>query len=154
MKLSNMIAAAAIATTPVMAAATTIVPIEDGGTTVVTFDDIYEFDIQITAGDFEHTFIVESAAAGVASVSLTALIAGVFEGLTVSWSGGNTGGANDVVSTEFAGAGSQDLLIVWDSTLSTQDFDGSVQITSVPVPAGLLLMGTALAGLGALRRRK
>jgi len=84
------------------------------------------------------------------------LIASVFEGLTVSWSDGGSGGANELVTTEFLAPGSltQTLDVTWTSTQSTQNFDGVVQVSSIPVPAGLVLMGTALAGFGVLRRKK
>ena len=156
MNYKSLIAATAVASLPMMASATTVEAIDHNGTTNVPFDTIYEFDVQIATGRFSHTFIVDSDAEGVGQVSLTDLIANVFTGLTVSWSNGATGGANELVTTDFVDPGSltQTLDITWDSTLSSKDFDGAVQISAVPVPAGLLLMGTALAGLGVMRRKK
>jgi len=155
MNYKSVLTAAAVATLPMMASAA-VVPIENGGTTNVTFGNIYEFDVAIADGGFSHTFVVASDAAGAGEVSLTQLIAGVFEGLTVSWSGGNSGGANEVVTTDFVAPGSltQTLDVTWTSTQSSKDFDGAVQISAVPVPAGLLLMGTAMAGFGVLRRKQ
>ena len=43
----------------------------------------------------------------------------------------------------------------YPNTASTDGFDiDSVSVTTVPLPAGVLLLGGAVAGLGALRRRK
>lgn len=40
------------------------------------------------------------------------------------------------------------------STVGGSTFDFALKVTPVPVPAGILLMGTALAGFGVMRRRK
>ena len=158
MKLSTTIAAAAIATMPVVASAA-LVTILDGGTTLVTMGDVYQFDVVTNAGDFQHTFTVASDSAGIASVSLNDIIAPFFDGVSVEWSVGGVvvanGGEDDLVSTTFTDPGSltQLLTISWAEAPADSTFDGAVSISSVPVPAGLLLMGTALAGFGVLRRK-
>ena len=53
--------------------------------------------------------------------------------------------ADDVFGLSFSATGKSNSL---------GGFIDDVTISSVPVPAGLLLMGTALAGLGALRRKR
>lgn len=66
-------------------------------------------------------------------------------------------GAQNGFSFTFAG-GPFDTLRIVDTTTtsaSTGGFDiDSIQVAAIPLPAGMLLLGSALAGLGALRRRK
>ena len=158
MNIKSVMAAAVVATLP-MAASAALVTIADGGTTLVTMGDVYQFDVVTNAGDFQHTFTVASDSAGVASVSLNDIIAPFFDGVTVEWSVGGVvvadGGEDELVSTTFADPGSltQLLTISWVEAPADSTFDGAVSISSVPVPAGLLLMGTALAGFGVLRRK-
>jgi hypothetical protein len=53
--------------------------------------------------------------------------------------------SDDIYTLTFAATGHSNSL---------GGFIDDVSVSTVPVPAGMLLMGTALAGLGALRRRK
>ena len=46
------------------------------------------------------------------------------------------------------------VAIDWDASQLTQDTNFDLIIEPVPLPAGILLMGTALAGFGVMRRRK
>jgi len=157
MKLSSMIAAAAIATTPMAASA---VVVSNGGTTnPVAFGDTYQF-LTFVGEQFTHTFTVPSLGSGVAALSFDAIVADAFENLSITWyAGTGTGGAvlstgTTTASTSFDTDLTQTVAVYWDSTDPNHAFTaGSVVISSVPVPAGLVLMGTALAGLGALRRR-
>jgi len=159
MKLSNTIAVAAIAVAP-MAASAALVTIGDGGTTnLATFGDTYQFVVDTNANGFTHTFVVDNDGEGVAAVSLNQLIAPFFSGVTVTWSANGSvlaSGTNDqLVTTSFTNPGSltQTLDVTWTGAPANSEFDGAVTLSAVPVPAGLVLMATALAGLGLARRK-
>lgn len=161
MNFKSVLAASVVATLP-MAASAAVVQIADGGTTVLTEfnDDVYEFVVDTNAGDFTHTFTVAGDGEGMAEVSLNTLIAPFFDGVLVQWIADGKivagGGDGEVVTTSFVDPGSltQTLSVTWTDAPADSGFDGAVVISAVPVPAGLLLMGTALAGFGALRRKQ
>ena len=159
MNVKSILAASVVATLP-MAASAALVTIQDGGSTLITgMGDTYQFVVETNAGDFKHTFTVASDAEGVAAVSLNQLIAPFFSGVSVQWIANGavvaSGTDGDLVTTDFVtpGSATQDLLITWADAPADSEFDGAVTISAVPVPAGLLLMGTALAGLGFMRRK-
>lgn len=64
-----------------------------------------------------------------------------------------TFGADAMTNFADAGPDYQSLVIDW-SGFSGPSLDVNVQVNQVPLPAGVLLMGTALAGFGVMRRRK
>ena len=116
-------------------------------------------DVTAGGGAGSHSVSFESCsepATGIANASVTVAVAGTFEGLTVAWSGGNgpvavvPGGVT--VTTQFtAGNNPQDLIFAWTGSIKDVSFD--YDVSAVPVPAGFLLLGTALAGLGFARRK-
>ena len=166
MNYTTLIAAAALATLPVMAQAA-FVPITDDGASTISGanDDIFTFNVIPGDGDFNHEFTLTNDGNGTAEVSLTTGIAAGFVGLVAQWlaadgsvlsSAGPDANGDIILSTAFVGPASliQTLNISWTSVAKgVPDFDGQVTVSTVPVPAGLLLMGTALAGLGLTRRK-
>ena len=90
MKLSTMIAAAAVATAPIAASA---VVVTDGGTTnPVAFGDTYQF-LTYVSTPFTHTFTVPDVGSGVAALSFDAIVADAFENLSITWYAGTGTGA-------------------------------------------------------------
>lgn len=62
--------------------------------------------------------------------------------------------AGDTLRVEFAAGETKFLIASWtDVARNGSNFDLRVEATPVPVPAGILLMGTALAGFGVMRRK-
>ena len=163
MKLSTMIAATAIATTPVAASASTKpLFLEDGAeTNLAVFDKTYQF-LSLAGSSFTHTFVINQDGQGMADLSFDSLVSSAFDNLSVTWYAGSdtsgtvlATGSTDVVSAAIAEGAATLYVSPWTSSDAGQVATvASVVISAVPVPAGLLLMGTALAGLGALRRRK
>lgn len=64
-------------------------------------------------------------------------------------------GFSGSLGTNFAGPAQDDQYVVLSWTGFSGEFlDVNISVSQVPVPAGILLMGTALAGFGVARRRK
>ena len=172
MNIKTAFAAAAFAVMPVLASSA-VIPITDGGTTNINGknDDLFVFNVDTDAGtnptqDFEHTFVLNANGAGTAETSLTVTLANLFTGLMAEWIDTVTNtvlasttpdaDGDMILSTVFGDPDtlSQTLRISFTDAGGAPDFDGQVQVSVVPLPAGVLLMGTALGGLAVARRRK
>lgn len=160
-------AAAAAAVLPMTASATTV--FADGGTTSVgAGDSVSGFFLALGdggAGTYEHTFQLDDEGDGSARVTIDASLIASFAGLVAEWleSDGTTVVNSAVITDEITtltttfedpGTLTQILRLSWDESIKGTGFDGTITVSTVPVPAGLLLMGTALAGLGMTRRKK
>jgi hypothetical protein len=174
MNIKTLTAAAVFAALPMMASAATVPVISDDPTganpTMISAGEnfaatFFIFSGDGGAGDFDHTFQLSDDGTGNANVTIDALNAGQFTDLVAKWLNADTNvviasaalnsGVQTTLATTFADPDSlnQVLQISWTDSVKAVGFDGSVQISTVPVPAGLLLLGTALAGLGLARRK-
>lgn len=180
MSFKNLIAAGALALLPVSAFAA---PIEfvDGGTTVVAGGTVTgAFSVDGAAGDYTHSFDLGNVGSGSARVTINGVTASAFSNLTLAWNTATiaiTDAFGNLLNPSFTGgeecegptdpfcqdqtvvfggplaSGVNTFMVTWSSE-SDLDFDGTIRVSVVPLPAGVLLLGTALAGFGIARRRK
>ena len=159
MNYKSLITAVAVASLPMTASAASL--LVNGGTTDPTaLNTTYQF-LSLEGTEFTHTFVIDQDGAGVAALSFDSLVESAFSNLNVTWyAGADTSGSiigtGVTEASALIAAGAATLVVsAWESTDPGQiGTIGSVQISAVPVPAGLLLMGTAMAGLGVMRRKK
>lgn len=166
MKLTCFAAAAAFAALPMMASAITVPELDnitDGGVTSVSQGSFHSFEYvedDATGGarSFVYEFNASEQIGSVTGVSLNPIPSNGITGLYVEWLdaiGGNVltswDGTSAVFTTGFAAGETKYLSIGWDASRMGGDVD--VNIQAVPVPAGALLLGTALIGGLALRRK-
>lgn len=81
--------------------------------------------------------------------------------VTVRWGDGDavdlssqTAQSISTIFTAAEEAGAQDLVFTWSGLEAVQQLSSNITVSAVPLPAGLLLMTTALGGLGLARRRR
>lgn len=140
--------------------------IADGDSYDITSDNFFNGIVQAEggAGSFTVNFFTDKdPLKGTADLSINAGNLTGFTDLTVAWeTEDNTAdivGPVDVVvgdlllSTVFTGTDlSQDLVFTWSDSSAGAGFD--VSVSAVPLPAGAVLLGSALLGLGIARRRR
>lgn len=169
MKLKTLAMAAAIAIAPLAANAFSTGPgtnIGNGGSYDISSGPFF-WDATFTgadgAGSVSFTFNNNNPAVGQSTFGVTQgtvlQFNGQFNGVTVSWGNGQSQsvapGTNAIlnVSTLLAQGGSDVLTVAWGA-VSGVKANIDLDIASVPLPAGFLLLGTALVGVGAMARRK
>ena len=137
MNIRTLICAAALAFTAFSAGAVTVTGA--GGTYDINSDTLFTgsaIDLDGGAGSHVVTFYsLVDPVDGQVNASITLGILGTFTDLTVSW--------YDTIT---------DLVISWSDSTAGVEFD--FDVSTVPLPAGGLLLLTALGGLGISRRRK
>jgi len=176
MKLTSIALAATLAAAPFAANALTIIaPSSTGAAGTLDLgncgDDSYS---GIVLGDGDNNtanpYSVEFAscttpADSQAHVTIGTNVAGTFFNLVGAWSAGETvaitdgsgallnGEVLDIFTTFTDTTNPQSLTFSWTNSIKGAGFDYEVSIATVPLPAGVLLLGTALAGLGFARRK-
>lgn len=154
-------------TAPLGASAATIA-VEGGGPYDVTSDTLFT-GIVTSSADGAGSYILEFFTSGptvfaVADAAVTqATVSSSFTDLEMSWIDGlnlntlNSAAGVDTLTTEFnEDFPVQQLRFDWSNSVAEAGFrfDIETDVTPVPLPASILLIGTALAGLGLFGRRR
>lgn len=167
MKLSTLAIAASLALAPFAANAYSVSSnnnIANGGSYDINSGPFF-WDATFTgadgAGSVTFTFNNNTGGSQTAGVAQGTILqfSGQFDGVTVSWGNGQSQsvapGVNAIinVSTLLAANGADTLTVAWGN-VSGIKANIDLDIAAVPLPAGFLLLGTALVGAGALARRR
>ena len=169
----NLVAAAAIAiaalTLPASTAnATTVVACGDAVSIGGVGDDTSFIGLAIAGGGVGSCAVTFSAASdpipGDALATIGAKVFGTFTGLKMSWVSIVNGVlfttpitvTTTTLSTLFTGPGDlvQYLEFAWTGSKKGAGFDFEVTVEPIPLPLPIMLLGTALLGMGALGRRR
>lgn len=174
LKSLKMMAAALTAAVVMAGSASALTSVSAGGSYDITSDNAFIGSVSSFGGPGSYSVNFTSPIdplVGTANASVTIKVLGAFTGLTMSWVDANTntvldatsvlGGVQTTLKTLFSSVSpnslSQNLVFSWaDSQATTNggpitfDFD----VSAGPLPAGGVLLLTALGGLALTRRRK
>ena len=164
-------ATAALFALPMSAGAVTFLDASDSGTTIdILSDDLFQFNETFSTGDAAGTldFTFENTSDDTLLVVLSSATinqlgaASFFEGgATVAWDNAGLIAAaaqgvqvSGSLTFNLAAGASDTLVLDFGGAFGAPDIDFQVAASPVPLPAGMVLMGTAIAGFGVARRRK
>ncbi|WP_424989593.1 VPLPA-CTERM sorting domain-containing protein [Fluviibacterium sp. S390] len=167
MNLKSIALAAVVALTPAATLAATISPssnISDGGNYDIANGPFFwdaTFSRGDSAGSASFTFTNSTLGRFTAGVAQGTVLqfSGTFDGVTISWANGQSQtvaqGQNAIINvrSRLASGGADTLTVAWGAVrgdMANIDLD----IAAVPLPAGALLLGTALIGMTGLRRAR
>ncbi len=148
------------------ASAVTTTWLNNGGIYSIGVGNTYAGNVTTGTGSWAVRFDATSALSGTTTASIGGVNLGNYSNLVMSWVSAATNtvlssvaitSGQNLLSTVFSSPGnlSQYLRFTWSSSGSSGGFDVKVHdVAAVPLPAGFLLMGTALAGLGVISRRR
>lgn len=165
------LAAAALFALPMSAGAVTVSgDVADGGMTNISIGDVFQMEIDGDAsdgaGDASFGFTASEELVTIETNSFNPTTG--FTGAVVKWTENSDGTgavygtitgaallAGDALEVYFGAGETKWLFASWTNVVSNgSNFDLRVEAANVPLPAGVVLMGTALAGFGIARRRR